>query len=321
MEYRPLGRTGLMVSAICLGTGFRGQPDNRVARATIDAAIDGGVNFLDCANMYRGGESERVLGEALKGRRDRLILTTKCGSPVSNLPNDRGLSRRHIVQQIETSLRRLQTDYVDLYFAHQPDPRTPLEVSLRAFDDLVRQGKVRYVACSNFQPWEIAKMLWIADRERLAPPVAIQHNYNLLDRMVEREHFPLVRSEGLGLMTYSALAIGLLTGRFRHGQPPPADSVWGNGRPGFDTVMTAEAQSLVDELARIGRERGKSPGQVAIAWILFHPEVSAAMIGPDTPEQLAENLGGQGWSLSPEESASLDAASAFAPGGTPPRGI
>lgn len=317
MEYRHFGSTGVQVSAICLGTGFRGCPDDDTCRATIERALDRGVNFIDVANVYQGGRSERIVGEVLRGRRDQFVLTTKVGSPVGRGPHQRGLSRLHIFRQIEDSLSRLQTDYLDFYLLHQPDPRTPLEETLRALDDLVRQGKVCYIGCCNYAAWQVCKGLWISDRQHLAPFAVVQNYYNLLDRSLEREMMPLCREEGLGIMTFSPLAIGLLTGRFRHGEPPPPDSPWGQGRPGFEEIMSPAADRVVETLWRIGAGQGKTPAQVAIAWVLSHPEISAAIIGPDHPDQVEENLGGVGWQLTMEEREALDQASAWAIAGGP----
>ena len=318
MEYRNFGVAGVQVSPICLGVAFRGRPDKGVQRATIERAIEGGVNFIDCANTYQRGESERILGETIKGRRDQFVITTKVCEPINKGsndptgPNDRGLSRFHIMREVEKSLSRLQTDYIDVYLLHHVDPTTPIEETLWTLDDLVRQGKVRYVGCANFDAWQVCKGLWISDRRNLAPFICVQNHYNLLDRSPEREIMPFCGAEGLGMMTYSPLAIGLLTGRFRHGTPPPPDTPWGQGRLGFDKVMSPDADRVVETLIRIGTERGKTPAQVAIAWVLSHPEISAAMIGPDSPEQVEENLGGVGWVLDDAERAALDEASVWA---------
>ena len=222
MEYRNFGAAGVKVSRICLGTAFRGTPEEDICRATIDRAIDLGINFIDCANKYARGRCERIVGKALKGRRDQIVLTTKVCSSMGDRPNDAGLSRFHIMREVENSLSRLQTDYVDIYLAHSVDPGTPIEETLRAFNDLVRQGKVRYIGCSNFAAWQVCKALWTSDQRNLTPFICVQDHYNLLDRRIERELIPLCRSEGLGIMTYSATAVGLLTGHFRYGQPPPA---------------------------------------------------------------------------------------------------
>jgi aryl-alcohol dehydrogenase-like predicted oxidoreductase len=312
MEYRNFGTAGVKVSPICLGTGFRGSPDDATCRATIERAMELGVNFIDCANVYQGGRSERILGETLKGRRDQFVITTKVEGVMGEGPNDRGLSRVHVLREMDRSLSRLQTDYVDLYLLHQPDPTTPIEETLRALDDLVRWGKVRYVGCCNFAAWQVCKALWVSDRLHLTPFVGVQNHYNLLDRAQEQEMMPFCRAEGLGMMTFSPLAVGLLTGGFRHGAPPPPGTPWGQGRGRFEEIMSPAADRAVETLIRIGAERDKTPAQVAIAWVLSHPEISAAMIGPDSPEQVEENIGGAGWTLTAEERAALDEASAWA---------
>ena len=312
MEYRNFGTAGVKVSPICLGVAFRGRPDKAIQRATIERAIDHGVNFIDCANTYQRGDSERVLGEVIKRRRDQFVITTKVCEPIGEGPNDRGLSRFHIMREIEKSLSRLQTNYIDIYLLHHVDPTTPIEETLRALDDLVRKGMIRYVGCANFAAWQVCKGLWISDRRNLAPFICVQSHYNLLERSPEREVMPFCRAEGLGMMTYSPLAIGLLTGRFRHGAPPPPNTPWGQGRLGFEKAMSPDADRVVETLIRIGTARGKTPAQVAIAWVLSHPEISAAMIGPDSPEQVEENLGGVGWELTDDERAALDETSAWA---------
>ncbi len=312
MEYRNFGIAGVKVSPICLGVAFRGRPDKAVQRATIERAIEHGVNFIDCANTYQRGDSERVLGEVINGRRDQFVITTKVCEPIDEGPNNRGLSRFHIMREVEKSLSRLQTDYIDVYLLHHVDPTTPIEETLRALDDLVRQGMVRYVGCANFAAWQVCKGLWISDRRNLVPFICVQNHYNLLDRSPEQEIMPFCRAEGLGMMTYSPLAIGLLTGQFRHGVSPSPDTPWGQGRLGFEKIMSPDADRVVETLIRIGTARGKTPAQVAIAWVLSHPEISAAMIGPDTPEQVEENVGAIGWELTDDERSVLDEASVWA---------
>jgi 1-deoxyxylulose-5-phosphate synthase len=314
MQYRNFGTAGVKVSPICLGTAFRGSPGDAICRATIERAIEAGINFIDCANVYQDGHTERLLGEALKGRRDRFIVTTKVHGARGDGPNDRGLSRVHILREADRSLERLQTDYIDLYLIHLSDPSTPIDETLRALDDVVRQGKVRYIGCCNLAAWQVCKALWVSDRLHLTPFIGVQNHYNLLDREPEQELMPFCRAEGLGMMTYSPLAVGLLSGRFRHGTPPPSDTPWGQSRDRFEQMMSPEADRVVEALSRIGAERGKTPAQVAIAWILSHPEISAAMIGPDSPDQVDEAIGGIGWELSAEERAALDQVSAWAVG-------
>jgi len=312
MDFRNLGTCGVKVSPVCLGTAFRGAPDEATCLATIDRALELGVNFVDCANAYGPGRSETLVGQALKGRRDRVVLTTKVCSRMGDGPNDGGLSRVHILREAENSLRRLQTDYIDLYLAHTVDAATPVEETVRAFDDLVRQGKARYVGCSNFPAWRVAKGLWASDRRNLAAFACVQDHYNLLDRRIERELVPLCQAEGLGIMTYSPVAVGLLTGAFRHGQTPPAGSLWARSPQRFEQVLTPAADRVVQTLLDIAGQRGKTPAQVAVAWVISRPGVTAAIIGPDHPSQVDENLGGCGWQLEPSELEALEQASAWA---------
>jgi len=219
------------------------------------------------------------------------------------------------MREVERSLSRLQTDYLDVYLVHIADPTTPIEETLRALDDLVHQGKVRTIGCCNFAAWQVCKALWMSDRLNLTSFVCAQNYYNLLDRSEERELMPFCRSEGLGMMVYSPLAVGLLTGRFRHGEPSPKDTPWGQSRRGFEEIMSPDADRVVETLSRIGKEQGKTTAQVAVAWVLSHTEVSTAIVGPDRPEHVEENVGGAGWTLSPEERATLDEVSAWAVNG------
>ena len=232
MDYRRFGATGVKVSPICLGSAFRGRPGDDVCKATIAQAIDLGINFIDVANIYQEGHSERLVGEVLKGRRDQFVLTTKVGSSMGIGPNDTGLSRAHILREIEHSLRRLQTDHIDIYLVHQLDPTTPHQETLRALDDLVHQGKVRYIGCCNYTAWQVCAALWTSDHAGLTPFIGVQNHYNLLRRSPERELLPFCREQELGVMTYSPLAVGLLSGRFRRDTPPPSDTLWGQRRSG-----------------------------------------------------------------------------------------
>ena len=316
MDYRRFGATGVKVSPICLGSAFRGRPGDDVCKAIIAQAIDLGINFIDVANIYQEGHSERLVGEVLKGRRDQFVLTTKVGSSMGIGPNDTGLSRAHILREIEHSLRRLQTDHIDIYLVHQLDPTTPHQETLRALDDLVHQGKVRYIGCCNYTAWQVCAALWTSDRAGLTPFIGVQNHYNLLRRSPERELLPFCREQGLGVMTYSPLAVGLLSGRFRRDTPPPSDTLWGQRRSGFQDAMTPAADRVIATLIRLAQERGKTPAQVAIAWILSHPEISAAMIGPDRPEHVTETVGAATWKLDPVARTELDAVSAWALNGT-----
>ncbi len=307
MEYVQLGRLGVRVSRICLGTAFRGQRDDGVAMRVIDRAIDLGCNFIDCANFYGRGRSETVLGRAIRDKRDDLFLTTKVWSRMGPGPNDAGSSRYHIAREVERSLGRLGTDRIDLYLLHSWDPASPLDETLRAMDDLVRQGKVLYVGACNFTAAQAVEGLWTADRLGLDAFACLQNEYNLLHRWeIEAELLPLVRRRGLGMMTYSPLAVGLLTGRFRRGQPPPPGSHWAE-RQDFDQTMSGRTDGVVQTLVDIGSRHGRTAAQVALAWLLDHPEVTAPMIGPDLPEHVDETLAAVDWQLPPEDRATLDA--------------
>ena len=303
MNYTRFGNTGLKVSRLCLGTAFRGTRDEAVATKTIECAIDHGINFMDCANFYGRGWSETVLGKAIKGCRDDLVITSKVHSPMGELPNDQGSSAYHIMREVERSLKRLQTDHIDLYLLHNWDPETPLEETLRALDNLVHKGKVRYIGCCNFAAWQICKGLWTSDRLNLTSFLGIQHYYNLLHRSLECEHLALAGAEGLGVMTYSPIAVGLLLGRQTEKQLIPKEIYEG---PNVTRVL--------ETVNEIGEETGKTAAQVSIAWVLSHPQVSSAMTGPDSPEQLEENLGGVEWELSREQRQRLDDASVWAIG-------
>lgn len=311
MEYRNLGTSGVKVSPICLGTAFRGAPPDDECIRTIHHALDLGINFVDTANKYQQGHSEEIVGKALKGRRQDVVLTTKVRSNMGSGPNDGGLSRVHIIREIENSLSRLQTDYVDLYFAHSVDEETPIDETLAAFDTLVCQGKVRYIGCSNFPAWLVCKGLWESDRRKLTSLICVQESYHMFDRRIERELVPLCLSEGLGMMTYSATAVGLLTGRFRRGLAPPPNSIWANNLPRFEALMTEDADGVVKLLQTIAADLGKSPAQVAINWILSKPGITAAMIGPDRVADVDDNFGAVGWSLTNEEIAMLDQGSSW----------
>ena len=310
MEYVSLGRLGVRVSRICLGVAFRGQADDAIAVRVIERAIDLGCNFIDCANFYGRGRSEDVLARAIRGKRDDLFITTKVWSRIGPGPNDAGSSRYHIMREVERSLKRLGTDRIDLYLLHNWDPETPLDESLRAMDDLVRQGKVVYTGACNFTAAQVLEAMWTTDRMGLTPWACLQNQYNLLNRCeIEPELLPLAKRHGIGLMTYSPLAIGLLSGRFRRGLAPPAESPWGQGHYNFEHAMSAQTDGVVQLLIDIGLRLGRTPAQVAIAWLLTHPEVTAPMIGPDVPEHVDETFGALGWDLPIEDRTALDEAS------------
>jgi len=317
MEYKYLGKTGLQVSPICLGTAFRGEVDEHVGIRVIETALDLGCNFMDSA-FYGRGRSEMIIGKALKGRRENVVLCTKIFGTRGTGPNFSGTNRFNLIQGVEASLSRLKTDYIDIYLLHSFDPQTPMEETLFTLNDIVRQGKVRYIGCSNWPVYKVVEALWTSDRRNLEPFVCLQYNYSLLARWeTELELLPMAGDHGLGLMCYSPLAIGLLTGQFRRGQPPPDGTPWSaNPRSGlsrslypFSEAMTEQLDRVVQTLIDVGAQYDKTPTQVALAWLLDHQEVTAPIIGPDTPQQVEESLGAVGWTLSPEHRTLLDEVS------------
>jgi aryl-alcohol dehydrogenase-like predicted oxidoreductase len=304
MQYRPLGRTGLEVSPLCLGTVFYGTyvPADEAVRI-VHAALDRGVDFFDTAEIYQRphyGAAEELLGRALEGRRSRVVLATKKRRDPdgyrSGGPGDHRLSRTQIVRAVEGSLRRLRTDHVDLYYAHHPDPTVPLEESLRAFDDLVRAGKVRYAALSNFRGWQVVEALWIAERAGLAPIAGVQTLYNLLDRSAERELLPACAGHGLAVVPYSPLAGGVLTGKYRPGSEPPPGSraaTFGRaatGRPGHVPVLSQPNLAAAERVAAVAAELGMTAAQASLAWLLHQPTVASVIVGASSVAQLEENL-------------------------------
>jgi aryl-alcohol dehydrogenase-like predicted oxidoreductase len=310
MKYKQLGKSGVKVSEICLGTAFRGQKDDAVCEQVICRALELGCNFLDCANFYGRGRSETIVGRALKGVRDDVVLTSKVWSRMGDGPNDAGLSRFSIMREIERSLERLQTDHVDVYLLHSVDTDTSSDEILRAMDDVVRQGKATYVGSCNHTPWRLMEHVGICDAQRLAPVIVTQNPYSLLHRYeVEGEMSEVIKKYGLGLMTYSPLAVGLLSGAFRKGQTPPEGTPWTGGRMDLEATLTDQVDGIIQLLFDIGEEMGKSPAQVAIAWILDHELVTAPIIGPDLPGHVDDVLGATGWTLDPTHRQQLDDAS------------
>ncbi len=317
MDIVNFGTAGLKVSRLALGLGLRGQADAAAAQRMIEHAIDAGITLIDCANVYSPmdihanfGQSERILGKAIQGKRDQVVITSKVASRVGPGPNDAGLSRGHILREIDRTLERLGTDYVDVYLVHVYDQSTPLEETVRALDDVVRAGKARYIGCCNYAAWQVVHALWIADRRNAAPFQIVQNQYSLLQRMPEQELFGVVRSQGLGMMAYSPLAVGLLSGVYDPKSPPPAGTLWAKRDPQrYESLMAGTAGRVIETLAEVAHEVGKTPAQVALAWVLDHPEVTVAITGGDTIEHLNDNLGGVGWKLDPELRQRLDAVS------------
>jgi len=312
MNLRRLGNTGLKVSEICLGTmTFGYQCDQPTSFAILDKAADHGVTFIDTADVYpvppspeTAGRTEEIVGAWLQGNRDRYVLATKCRMRVGHGANDEGLSRRHVVKAVEDSLRRLRTDYIDLYQAHAPDPDTPLEETLQTFDVLVRQGKVRYIGCSNYPAWQVALGLGISARLNVARFDCVQPRYNLLYRESESELLPLCRDQGLGVIAYNPLAGGFLSGKYQADQPPPSGTRFTLGKSGdlYRERYWQQAQfEAVQQLRRFFGARGKSLVSVAVAWVLMQPGITSAIIGASKPEQLTDSLAATSLHLDPEE--------------------
>jgi aryl-alcohol dehydrogenase-like predicted oxidoreductase len=318
MEYRQLGGSGVRVSALTLGTmtfggkGWAqvvGETGLEEARRQIGLALDAGVNLIDTADAYSEGRSEEILGEALGSQRDDVLLATKVRMPTGSGPNDAGLSRFHIIRSVEDSLRRLRTDRIDLYQAHEWDGRTPLEETLAAFDALVTAGKVRYVGCSNYTGWQLMKAMAVARREHLTPYVSQQIHYTLQARDAEAELVPVGVDQGLAILVWSPLAGGLLSGKYRRDRRNPE----GTRRfAGWDEPPVHEEDKLydiVDVLVAIGDAHGVSAAQVALAWLLGRPAVTSVIVGARTDEQLADNLAAADLELTAEERARLDEVS------------
>ena len=302
MEYRQLGRSGVRVSAIGLGTnqfGSAAVPQADVA-SIIDLALDLGINMLDTADMYQKQRSEEVLGHALHGRWDRFVVATKFYPPTGDGPNDRGASRYHIMNAVEGSLRRLQSDHIDLYYVHRWDETTPLEETLRALDDLVRVGKARYLGCSNFAAWQLAHANLLAEVRGWTPFVAIQSHYHMLARDVEREVLPCCRAQRVGFIPYFPLAGGYLTGKYRRGQPAPAGSR-GETSQYVQQYMTETNYDVIERLGTWAETHGRGLNELAQAWLLAQPQVCSVISGATKLAHVESNAKAAEWQLSPEQ--------------------
>ncbi|WP_248928138.1 aldo/keto reductase [Paenibacillus hamazuiensis] len=289
MEYRRLGSSGVRVSKLGLGTNsFGSRADRETSIRIIHQALDLGINFIDTANIYSGSESERIIGEALKGRRHEAVLATKAGLPKGGGPNDKGSSRYHIQRELEDSLKRLNTDHIDLYQIHTFDPDTPLEETLRTLDDLVRAGKIRYIGASNYAAWELMKALGISDRLGLARFTSIQPSYSLADRTPEQELVPLCLDQGLGIIPYFPLAGGVLTGKYAAGSPAPEGSRLAKD-PNFGKRLDEARYELGAQVGKIAKELGTSASALSLAWLMQRPAVSTIIVGASRPEQVLDN--------------------------------
>jgi len=310
MEYRRMGRTGLKVSELCLGTMTFGRgTDEAEAKRMVDLALAAGVNFFDTANAYGGGQSEVLLGKALQGRRRDAVVATKFFNPMGSGPNDSGMSRLHIMQAIDDSLRRLQMDYIDIYYIHHVDTQTPLEEMLRTLDDLVHVGKVRYIACSNYQAWRLMDALWISDVKNLARFECYQPQYSLVVRDIEQEIVPLCEAKGLGVVVWSPLAGGFLSGKYQPGQRTATGARSQEGWAYPQQYFAANADESLRVLLDIAQQLGRSPAQVALRWVLDQPGITSAIIGARTVAQAHDNLLAGGWRLPAEALARLNQVS------------
>ena len=323
MEYRTLGRSGLKVPVLSLGTGtFGGQgafferwgaSDVAEASKLVDICLDAGVNFFDTANIYSHGASEEVLGGALKGRRDQALIATKASFTMGSGPNDKGSSRWHLLREVEASLKRLQTDYIDVYFMHGFDALTPLEEILSTLDTLITSGKVRYIGCSNYSGWHLMKALATSEKHSLNRFVAYQGYYSLIGRDYEHELMPLALDQGVGTMVWSPLGWGRLTGKITRDNPPKDGRIAQGGEVGGPPVDNEHLYNVVDVLIDIAGETGKTVSQVALNWLLSRPTVSNVVVGARNAEQLQQNLGAVGWSLTAEQIGRLDTVSRKTP--------
>jgi aryl-alcohol dehydrogenase-like predicted oxidoreductase len=309
VEYRNLGGSGLKISLAGLGcNNFGMRCDGEQTRAVVHRALDEGITFFDTADIYgnRGG-SEELLGKALGKRRREVIVATKFGMPMGGGPYERGASRRYVMAAAEASLRRLDTDYLDVYQLHQPDPDTPQEETLAALDDLVRAGKVRYLGNSNFSGWQVADADWISRTRGLARYVSAQNQYNLLDRRIERDLVPACQKFGLGMLPYFPLASGFLTGKYRRGAEPPKGTRLALMQPMAKQVMTEQNFATLERLEECARGRGHTLVELAMSWLACQPVVSSVISGATRPEQVTENVKACEWKLTHEEIKEVDA--------------
>ena len=323
MEFRQLGGSGFTVPALSLGTGtfggsgelFRAWGSSDVAEATrlVDIALEAGLNMFDSADIYSAGAAEEILGRAVAGRRDQVIISTKGTFRSGTGANDVGSSRFHLLRAVDASLRRLGTDYIDIYQLHGFDAKTPVEETLRALDDLVTAGKIRYIGCSNFSGWHLMKSLAVSERYGLSRYVANQAYYSLIGRDYESELMPLGLDQKVGAIVWSPLGWGRLTGKLRRGVPLPEQSRLHVTAKYGPPVADEYLYTVVDTLDAIARETGKNVPQVALNWLLQRPTVASVIVGARNEQQLRENLGAVGWNLTPEQVARLDAASAVTP--------
>jgi aryl-alcohol dehydrogenase-like predicted oxidoreductase len=307
MNYKTLGRTGVKVSPLCLGCmNFGWGAEESDSIAMIHRALDAGINFLDTADVYGKGASETIVGKALKGKRDGVFLATKVHGKMGEGPNDLGNSRLHIMQGCEASLKRLGVDHIDLYQIHRPQASVPIDETLRALDDLVRQGKVRYIGTSTFGAWQLVESLWVSEKLGLNRFISEQPPYNLLDRRVERELFPMAQTYGIGIIPWSPLAGGMLTGKYRRGAEGPDGSRYQGGKFRNGETVPDAAWDVIEGIEKLAGDKGCAMDAFALAWSAAHPAVSSPIIGPRTMEQLENNLKALDVEISDEDKKRVD---------------
>jgi len=308
MKYRSLGLSGLKVTEIGLGgNNFGWYADEQTSIAVIHHALELGVNYIDTADMYDRGSSEAIIGKALEGKRSHVIIATKFGLPMGDGPNERGSSRHYVMRAVEASLRRLRTDYIDLYQIHVPDSTTPIEETLRALDDLVRSGKVRYVGCSNFAAWQLCEALWTARDCRISSMVTVQSRYNILEREIENELVPCCQAYGIGIIPWGPLSGGFLTGKYGKGAKPKLDGRQLKPPPLYDPVFLDANWDKLIALEQFAMERGHKLPDLAIAWLLAKPYISAVIAGVRTKDQVSANVAASDWTLTDAELKEVDA--------------
>jgi aryl-alcohol dehydrogenase-like predicted oxidoreductase len=308
MEYRRLGNSGLKVSAVGLGgNNFGWWADEQSSIPVIHHAIDLGVNFIDTADVYARGQSEEFIGKAIKGKRTNLVIATKFGNPMGDGPNERGGSRRYIMQAVDASLKRLKTDYIDLYQMHIPDPTTPMGETLRTLDDIIRAGKVRYIGCSNFAAWQMCEAIWISRANNFSTFISTQPMYNLLSRGIERELIPCCQQYCIGIIPYSPLASGFLTGKYRHGEAPPEGARLAGSDPRFQRMFNETNWGKLAKLESWAKEHDHTVGELAVAWLLAKPMLATVIAGARKNEQVDANVAAGDWKLTPEEVAEVEA--------------
>lgn len=307
MEYRKLGPSGLHVSTVGLGTNnFGGRVDEKRSATVVRQAIEEGINFIDTANFYGRGLSEERIGKAIKDVRSEVLIATKVSGLMGDGPNARGNSRHHIMQQVDASLRRLQTDYIDLYQIHFTDSDTPIEETMRALDDLVHQGKARYIGCSNFAAWQVCEAIWTSRAMNLAPFVTVQPEYNILNRSIERELVPFCQAYNIGIIPFSPLANGFLTGKYRRGEPVPEGTRLAGNVRSQERTLTEKNFAILSRLENFAEERGHPMVELAIAWLLGNSSVSSVIAGATAPEQVVANAKAAEWHLTPEGMQEID---------------